>query len=106
MQGSCTEAAKPAACCLGHITTQESVQCKPEGCGITNMEACSQPAKQVLITATCQTALAFRLQGISTQGTYPEAAQKALIFAVVVALPVSVSLGLLGLGHLPLGILW
>ena len=37
---------------------------------------------------------------------YPEAAQNALILAVLVALSVSVSLGLLGFGHLPLGILW
>ncbi len=85
---------------------QESVQCKPVHCGITRMEAYSQAARQVLITAGCKTALASRLQGINTQETYPEAAQKALILAVLVALPVSVSLGLLGLGHLPLGILW
>lgn len=69
------------------------------------MEAPSQAGKQVLMTATCKTALAPRWQGISTLGTYPQAAQKALILAVLVALPVGVSLGLLGVGHLPLGIL-
>lgn len=72
---------------------------------MTRMEASSQAGKQVLMSARCKTALAPCWQGISTPGTYPQAAQKALILAVLVTLPVGVSLGLLGVGHLPLGIL-